>query len=267
MLKPLLKTAALVAILGFFFVSGIQAETDNISQSKTPNIQNDSALSAEEVRSMVEKTIAIDRPGIKISNPQPSAVEGFYQMNIENGPILYANDRGTHFFVGDLFALMEDGIVNVSETLRNEERKNFVNSTPSSEYISFAPAGETKAVLNVFTDVSCGYCRKLHSEMNELNALGIEVRYFAFPRAGVGSADYKKLVSAWCSDNPHSAMTTLKTGQNIPEQLCDNNPVAKHYNSGQRLGIQGTPAVFLDDGQLIPGYRPAAEFARLLNIL
>ena len=267
MFKPFLKITILVAILATFFIVGLQAEIKENPKTNNISASSNNALSAEAVRDIVERSISMQRPGTKVIDARPAGIDGFYQMNIDNGPELYANDQGTHFFIGDLFALEEDGIVNVSEEIRNNSRKAFINSASAGEYISFAPATKTKAVLNVFTDVSCGYCRKLHNEMNALNAFGIEVRYFAFPRAGVGSGDYKKMVSAWCSNNPHSAMNSLKAGQAIPEKLCDNNPVAKHYSNGQRLGIQGTPAIFMEDGQLIPGYRPAKEFARMLGLL
>jgi thiol:disulfide interchange protein DsbC len=131
--------------------------------------------------------------------------------------------------------------------------------------LKFKPKGETRAVVSVFTDVDCGYCRKLHLEMADMNALGIEVRYLAFPRAGVGSPTYDKIVSAWCADDRNQALTDLKLGKDIPNRACP-NPVAKQYELGHDIGVTGTPAIVLEDGRLLPGYMPAAELAGLLGL-
>ena len=115
--------------------------------------------------------------------------------------------------------------------------------------VIFPAVGETKGVVSVFTDVDCGYCRKLHQEVPKLNQMGIEVRYLAYPRAGVGSRSYQKIVSAWCAADPNKAMTQLKSGMEIPDVSCE-NPVAAQFDLGQQVGVTGTPAIVLEDGRL-----------------
>ena len=102
--------------------------------------------------------------------------------------------------------------------------------------------------------------------MPELNKHGIEVRYLAFPRAGIGSPSADKLVSAWCSDTPGETLTELKNGGSVEARQCADNPVADHYRLGQQMGVNGTPALVLANGELIPGYRPAADLIRLLGV-
>jgi thiol:disulfide interchange protein DsbC len=114
----------------------------------------------------------------------------------------------------------------------------------------------------VFTDTDCGYCQKLHSEVPELNRLGVEVRYVAFPRQGLQSPAYKELVSVWCAKDRQGAMNLAKTRQEVPAAECD-NPVAKQYALGQMIGVSGTPAIVLANGKLIPGYQPAPQLAKL----
>jgi thiol:disulfide interchange protein DsbC len=132
--------------------------------------------------------------------------------------------------------------------------------------IIFKPAGATKAIMNVFTDIDCGYCRKLHQEVAELNALGIEVRYLAYPRAGIPSASYDKIATAWCAQDQQQTLTKAKRGESVATAVCADNPVAEHYALGQRIGVAGTPAIVLMDGTLIPGYQPAASFAQILGL-
>jgi thiol:disulfide interchange protein DsbC len=127
------------------------------------------------------------------------------------------------------------------------------------------PAERVKATLNVFTDIDCGYCRKLHQEVPELNRLGIAVRYLAYPRAGVESVSYDKYVSAWCADNQQEAFTMAKLGEPITDKTC-NNPVAVQHKIGAEMGVTGTPALLYNDGRLEMGYRNAATLARMLGV-
>jgi thiol:disulfide interchange protein DsbC len=116
----------------------------------------------------------------------------------------------------------------------------------------------------VFTDVDCGYCRQFHNQIDDYLNLGIKVNYLAYPRAGINSESYNKISSAWCSEDPRYSLTLLKQGKNIDKTLCENNPVEKHFNLGQAIGVQGTPSIVTDEGKMIPGYLPPQE---LLNIL
>ena len=118
----------------------------------------------------------------------------------------------------------------------------------------------------MFTDITCGYCRKLHLEMDDLNRRGVEVRYLAFPRGGMESDGARQLATAWCSRNRESTLTSLKSGVELPINECEGNPVSEHYALGNRLGVRGTPAIVTSDGQLIPGYKTAADIAAMLGI-
>ena len=122
-----------------------------------------------------------------------------------------------------------------------------------------------KTAITVFTDIDCGYCRKLHQEVPELNRLGIEVRYLAYPRAGLESESYDKIVSAWCADDQRLALTRAKTGKKIESRDCK-NPVAQHFALGGAVGVTGTPSIIFEDGRLLPGYLPAERLAQQLGI-
>ena len=143
---------------------------------------------------------------------------------------------------------------------------SFFAQRSTEDMIIFKPEGEIKAVMNVFTDVDCGYCRKFHQEVPQLNAMGIEIRYLAYPRAGIPSGSYDKIAKAWCAEDQQDILTKVKSGQRVDVEVCDNNPIAEHYAFGSSIGVTGTPAIILMDGTLIPGYQPADNFAKLLGI-
>ncbi|WP_421869476.1 DsbC family protein [Motiliproteus sp.] len=227
-----------------------------------------SLLSAAEV-SDSQRQLIIDKlqqvnPMIEVSAVNPSVIEGLVEVELSSGETLFSSPDASHFVLGKLFQLQQDRFVNLSEQRKDQYRADALKELGSDTYISFPAEGETKAVVYAFTDVDCGYCRKLHSEMEAYNKQGIEVRYLAFPRAGVGSGTYQQMVSVWCAEDQHDAMTKSKSGKQVAAKDCD-NPVADHYALGQRFGVTGTPALVLENGRLMPGYLPASRLAAVID--
>ncbi len=124
--------------------------------------------------------------------------------------------------------------------------------------ITYTP-DEVNAVITVFTDVSCGFCRELHARIDELVSRGIEVRYAAFPRVGIGSDLYAEMVSVWCAHDRKEALTKAKLGESVAVLDCSNHPVDDHYKLGRAAGITGTPAILLPDGRYIAEFSTVGE--------
>ncbi|MGE0625438.1 MAG: thioredoxin fold domain-containing protein [Pseudomonadales bacterium] len=205
------------------------------------------------------------RPEIPIESVAETPLPGILQLNLTGGTVFYGTADGRYLFAGDLYELGDDDLVNLAEQGRIGKRHELMAAVSPKDMVIFPATGKTKAVINVFTDVDCGYCRKLHQEVPRLNELGIEVRYLAYPRAGIGSRSYEKIVSAWCAEDPNDAITALKSGKEIPDATCP-NPVADQYVLGQHVGVSGTPAIVLEDGRLLPGYMPADDLAATIGI-
>lgn len=229
------------------------------------------AAAAEKVSEELMKTLrAAFETGpqpLKIASAAPTPLDGIYEVQLTDGPLVYATADGGFFLVGDLYSNSgAEGFVNLSEKRRDGQRVAQLDAVNVSDMIVFPAKGETLAHLTVFTDVTCFYCQKLHREVPELNRRGVEVRYLAYPRAGVGSDGYRKLASAWCSDDPQDALTRLKNKEEVAEQVCPENPVANQYTLGQQMGVRGTPAIVTSDGQMIPGYQDADALVGMLGI-
>ena len=204
---------------------------------------------------------------IAIESIRPSPAPGLSEVQIENGPMLYATDDGAYFFLnGDLHQADGDCAINLTEERRSVGRREQMASVPVDDMVVFTPEGETLDYVSVFTDVTCFYCQKLHREVDQLNAKGIEVRYLAFPRGGIDSDGAKKLATAWCAEDQQTTLTELKAGVEVPLNECADNPIAAQYQLGKDLGVSGTPAIVTSTGLLIPGYRPAADLAALLGL-
>jgi thiol:disulfide interchange protein DsbC len=227
------------------------------------------AASAEAVDKALEErlTRALEsgNQGLEVGSIRAADMPGMYEVQLTNGPILYTNESGDYFIVGDLYAVTPDGYVNLAEQRRDAHRKEQLDKVATSDMIVFSPKEKPRAYVTVFTDVTCYYCQKLHQEVPELNRRGIEVRYLAYPRAGVGSEGFYKLETAWCSSNPQDTLTRLKNKESVPNATCD-NPIASQFQLGQELGVRGTPAIITQDGRMIPGYQSATDLIATLGL-
>lgn len=204
---------------------------------------------------------------ITIEQIKQSPADGVLEVKIADGPMIYAMEGGEYFFLqGDLHEFRSGQVVNLTEEGRVDERLALVDEVSIDDMIVFSPEGETKDYINVFTDISCGYCQKLHREVEDLNDFGIEVRYLAYPRGGMDSEGARQLETAWCSDQRQAALTKLKSGVSVPQISCDSELIASHFALGNQLGVRGTPAILTSDGRLIPGYQPASNLAKLLGL-
>jgi thiol:disulfide interchange protein DsbC len=200
-------------------------------------------------------------PGMKPESVNQSPIPGLYEVMYSPNLILYVHEGGKYVIKGDLLNLQTQA--NLSEERRKQARLKLIEALGEDSMIVFAPK-KTAHTITVFTDVDCGYCRKLHQEVSELTTHGIKVRYLAFPREGIASPTYQKMVSVWCASDRRQAITEAKAGNDVPTRHCD-NPVRAHYEAAQELGISATPVMVLDDGGMQPGYVPADRLIKLLE--
>lgn len=198
--------------------------------------------------------------GLEVDSFADSPVPGLVQVSTNRG-LFYVSDSGEY--------LLQARVFNIDENMRNETEVALSSlrlagvQDMASSAITFKAKNE-KHVITVFTDTTCGYCRKLHNEIGELNDNGVTVQYLAFPRAGLNSQNYEDMVSVWCAANPQQALTDAKAGDNVASASCKNK-VAEQYLLGQKLGVNGTPNIILPDGSLIPGYQPADLLVQALE--
>ena len=203
--------------------------------------------------------------GMSVKGIKQSQVEGLFVVDIGDLQPIYASKDGNFFLYGEMYAIKNGELLNTTKQEISLNRRAILDSELSEkDFITFAATDE-KHVITVFTDVDCGYCRKFHGEIEDYNAQGITVNYVAFPRSGLESDSYNKIVSAWCSSDPKGTLTALKEGRDPALKLCQDHPVEDHYLLGQRIGITGTPAIISSSGDLLPGYLPPMELLKKLN--
>ena len=205
-------------------------------------------------------------PGLRVTSVKASEAPGLYEVQSNSGQTIYTTESGEYLLTGDLLKITDTGIANVTEQARAEQRRQKMDAFGDEGVISFPATGEEKAVVDVFTDIDCPYCRKLHAEVEQLNEYGITVNYYAFPRSGPGTPSWTKYESVWCAEDSRAAMTAAKNGKSVESVSCE-NPVEAQYRLGAEVGVTGTPAIVLEDGNMVRGYVPARNLAEALGLL
>ena len=211
------------------------------------------------------KINAVLPEGMSVQSVKKSQIENLYIVDIGDLQPIYASKNGEFFFYGELYAVNGNMLQNTTKDEINLKRKSILDEALSEgDFITFKSDNEKHRVI-IFTDVDCGYCRKFHNEINDFNDLGITVNYVAFPRSGLASDSYNKIVTAWCSTDAKDTLTKMKQGIDVQLSMCQDHPVEKHFLLGQKIGITGTPAIIKSNGELLPGYLPPEELLNRLN--
>ncbi|MBT8136334.1 MAG: DsbC family protein [Gammaproteobacteria bacterium] len=202
-------------------------------------------------------------PGVDPSSVASTPLDGVCEIAI--GPqIVYVSPDANYLLRGDIIEIVSN--VNLTDKRRASARARVLDGIDKKEMIVFAPE-EVKHTITVFTDIDCGYCRKLHQEMTALNDNGIAVQYLFFPRSGPNTRSWEKAQEVWCSDDRNDALTRAKRGEDLDTAACEKAPVMDQYQMGQMVGLRGTPAIVTESGELISGYLPAeALLARLESL-
>ncbi|MEH6346198.1 MAG: DsbC family protein [Bermanella sp.] len=228
----------------------------------------------ESVEETISKGLRAAQPNLILQSATQVEGQALYEVELTSGQVLYSTPDGKFFVYGSLFEATPGQLVDLTAKRGDAKRQKLLAAVNVDDMVVFQSKGEQKAVINVFTDVDCGYCRKLHREVPRLNELGITVRYLAYPRAGIYSdqkrtkytGSYKKLKSVWCDSDRPAAMSKAKATGFIKENLNCDAPIEAQLALGEQFGVRGTPALVFETGELVPGYMPADELAKKLGL-
>jgi len=256
-----MKFSHLALSLNLILVSACSQAEPPATANKAVAASATSAKVEEAIRASLKQAI----PDAEITSVKPS-VAGLYEIKAKGYGTAYMTADGRYMFQGEVIEINGSKLSNVTEQGMTEERKVALASVPLKDMIIYpAKDAKTKGVVYVFTDVDCGYCRKIHNEVPTMSQMGIEVRYLAFPRAGYPSPTSQKMDAIWCNADRNDALTKAKNNQPVPPASCP-NPIKAQYELGQELGVRGTPAVFLEDGTQVGGYLSPTDLAAAMKI-
>jgi thiol:disulfide interchange protein DsbC len=251
-MKPLviaLVAAAAIAPLALASRSAASADRNGSSAAEKTSSADPRALVASKI------------PGATLEDVHTTPIPGLFEI-MRGTDAAYVSADGKYAIAGDLYDLRSN--VDLTENQRRETRLELLAAIPESQMVIFGAKSEPHTVT-VFTDVDCAYCRKLHSQIAEYNRLGIRVRYLFYPRTGPNTESWTKAEQVWCSPNRNDALTRAKLGEALHDKVCASTPVAREYELGQEFGLDGTPAIILANGDMLPGYVSPSDLAQALR--
>jgi thiol:disulfide interchange protein DsbC len=262
MYKKIIFSAVMTALTLPLLLQGTNAATQaNVPPSLAKTIKDPTVLDAEFLKRKINRSL-----GLTVVKVEETPVPGI-ALIVTNQGLFYASYDGDYFIQGKVYSLGST-VTDIAEKslakLRLEGVESFKN-----DMITYKADNE-KYVVTVFTDITCGYCRKMHGEMADYNARGITFRYLAYPRSGIKdrsgnlSQGFKDLRSVWCNDDNATALTKAKSGTGIADRICE-APIEAQFNFGRQIGVSGTPAIILPNGMMVPGYQPPAQLEELLK--
>ena len=229
------------------------------STSETPAVEPVTGQAAED---QLRESLAHLAPDMEINAIAESVMPGVYEV-VSGAQVYYLTPDGRYMLEGSIIDL--ENRVDISEQRRGTLQVSVIEQIPEEQMLVFNnEAGNADRAITVFTDSDCGFCQKLHREIDAITDANIRVRYILFPRAGIDSASSHELQSVWCSDDQQTAMTIAKSGGQVPSATCE-NPIEAHMAVARQVGLRGTPLIYLDDGTKIPGYQPAAQLIQQIQ--
>jgi thiol:disulfide interchange protein DsbC len=251
----------------FTLILGLAGSLSLAAVQEDPHAGAPAAASAADAHAAADPRAALLKwlpAGSKVDDLKPSPIPGIYEF-MQGAEVSYITADGKYYLDGNVYDMATRA--NLTESLRAHARLALINAVPESQMLIFSPKNPLYTIT-VFTDVDCQYCRKLHSDMAELNKLGVRVRYLFYPRTGPNTESWRKAEVVWCSADRNDALTQAKAGAQLDmNKTCGPTPVQREYSLGQSIGVRGTPAIITDNGDFINGYMPPHDLLKAIKQL
>lgn len=222
------------------------------------------AAAADEGGEVSRADIAAQLNNVEAEDITESPLPGLYEVAV-GSTVAYVSKDGRYLVQGEVYDL--DTSENLTESSRASKRVSLLETADRDSMIVFSPEGEVEHTVTMFTDIDCGYCRQFHREIEQVNALGIEVRYLSYPRSGPDTESWTKARKVWCAEDRHAAITRAKLGDSVAEETCAEAPIESHYELGEDVGVRGTPAIYSAGGVHVGGYLAPEKLAQQLDEL
>jgi thiol:disulfide interchange protein DsbC len=264
--RTLLQAPIVAALMSFAFAATTtavaQPAAESRSQSKGTSRPSSTVKAApSEVPADVRTRVVAKLPGATPDDVSASPIPGLYEVTM-GGLIAYVSEDGKYLLTGNVYDLETQ--MNLTSSRRNAARAKALSAASESQMIVFGPPN-SKMTVTVFTDVDCGFCRKFHSQIAEMNKAGVRVRYMLYPRTGPGTESWIKAEQVWCSADRRDALTRAKRGDALKAKPCGDGPIKSQYELGADLGVEGTPAIFTQNGDYIGGFLTPAELVQSVH--
>ncbi|RLK50441.1 thiol:disulfide interchange protein DsbC [Alkalispirillum mobile] len=217
---------------------------------------------ADSVKERVDEALKGLSPDLSADEVNETPIDGLYEV-IVSGDVVYMTGDGRYLFQGELVDMSTRQ--SLTEQRRGQQRADRIAELGEDSLLIYPAEGETRYVVNVFTDIECPYCQRMHQEIEDYAAKGIEIRYIFMPRAGEGSSSYEQSVNVWCADDRHAALDKAKAGEDLNGATACDNPIEDHLALARELRVRGTPTMISTEGVMQQGYASPEDLLRVLE--
>jgi len=214
------------------------------------------------VEATIKKNIEPRLGGAKIESIKETPYSGLYELRVA-GDILYTDKKGEYLVIGHVYDAK-------STRDLTRERIDDINKIKFSdlplESAIKQVKGDGKRVIAVFEDPNCGYCKRLRqTTLKDTD----NVTIYTFMYNILSDDSFVKSKNIWCAPDRSKAWDDwMINGKAAPAAAANcETPNDKVLALGQKLKIQGTPAIFFADGSRIPGAVDQATLEKKLQSL
>lgn len=239
------------------------------------------ALADEPIQEQAQSTVSEQENGVTTQSVQPAALEQIKQKFEETFegievdevratpfPELYEVRLGSELLYTNagLDFVLQGALVDVSTltdlTAQRIEELNRVDfaSLPLKQAVKQVKGDGSRQIV-VFEDPNCVYCKRLHETFAELDNLTVYT--LMFPILAPDSRTIAEHV--WCADDAAQAWSDWMLNEKLPAEVTCDNPIDGLLELGLDLGVQGTPAIFFEDGSRVNGWLPADKLEAKLQ--
>ena len=197
----------------------------------------------------------------KIDEVNRSPIPGLWEVRYGGTEILYTDDKGEHIFVNG--SLIETR----SRTDLTEARLNKMLGLDWSQLplkdAMVVKQGNGSRKMAIFEDPNCGYCKQFERDVAQIK----DVTVYTFLIPILGPDSQAKSRDIWCApDNAKAWREWMLENKTPPKSIgkCDLAALDRNLAFARTYRINGTPAVFFEDGTRKPGAIPGAMIEKLL---
>jgi thiol:disulfide interchange protein DsbC len=261
------RIICIVAVMMFVFAGQACSASEVTHDTKAHDCAQCHKLSNDEAAALLKDGI----PNVKVLNVAPAPVKGLWEVLLQSGRnkgIVYIDYSKKNFVSGGIFDIK--GKTNLSKERFEELNKKYADSDkvdaskiPLDDALVMGDSGAKYRVI-VFTDPDCPYCGKMHAEIKKVLDKRKDIVFFVkmFPLPMHPEAEWKSK-SMICKKSVQMLDDNF-AGKKIEKADCKTTAVEDNKKLAAELGISGTPAMVLQDGRVMPGYRDADSLIKLI---
>lgn len=259
-MKNRILPATLISLSLMFGAAAVSAAPAEAGKTAQPAVATSQAASAQEIVTDQIRIRLMARIGTNVSEVNPTPITGLYEAVVGND-VVYVNENADYLLMGQLFDTKTRR--NLTEETKERLSRIDFSTLPLDDAIKTVN-GDGSRMIAVFSDPNCSFCKRLEASLKELK--NVTIYTFLYPVITPGSKEAS--ANIWCAkDSAQAWKTAMFEGKAAPkrEASCDISVLDRNIRLGEKLGITGTPTVFVPSGMRVPGAAGIEYLEKMLN--